>query len=53
MVFDISEIKYLFIVLNLNIVEYLFFFFLLFVSVGIFWIVKISSLTLVVLTYTV
>ena len=45
MIFNITEIEYLFIVLELS--EYFFFFlFLLFVSVGIAWIVKLSGLTL-------
>ena len=44
MVLDISEIEYLFIVLELSEVKYLFF--LLFVYVGMAWIVKLSGLTL-------
>ena len=48
MVLDIIEIEYLFIILELSVVEYLvfFFFLLLFVSVGMASIVKLSGLTL-------
>ena len=48
MVLVIIEIEYLFIILELSVVEYLvfFFFLLLFVSVGMASIVKLSGLTL-------
>ena len=48
MVLDIIEIEYLFIILELSVVEYLvfFFFLLLFFSVGMASIVKLSGLTL-------